>query len=461
MFQQFVDRENELRLLEDTYNQNKSTLIIIYGRRRIGKTELIKQFIKDEKHIYFLADTRTDRDNIKEMQKAISSHIQNSLFEKVEFTDWIELFREFERLLKERVIIVIDEFPYLIESNKAIPSIFQKIWDLILSEKEVCLVLLGSSISMMEDYTLDYQAPLYGRRTAQLQLQPLKFKYLGEFLPYSMEELVKVYGITDGIPLYILKFNPGLNFEANLKENIFRVGRFLYQEAEILLKEELRETARYFSILKAIAYGKHGFGEIVNFTKLDKSIISKYLDNLAIIRVVRKEYPVTQKKEVRNARYVFNDNYFNFWFRYVYPYKSLVEEGRTERLFDLIGEDFNSYLGFVFEKICMEFLWEEELPFAFTELGRWWQKDKEIDLVALNEESKEIAFFEVKWSDLELERARGILAELEEKSKFVDWNKGTRTEHFGLIAKRLEGKEKLKEEGYLCYDLVDIFKYRN
>ena len=199
----------------------------------------------------------------------------------------------------------------------------------------------------MEDYTLDYRAPLYGRRTAQLQLQPLKFEYLRDFLPYSKEELVKVYGITDGIPLYILKFDPGSNFEENVKENVFRVGKFLYQEAEILLKEELRETARYFSILKAIAYGKHGFGEIVNFTELDKGIISKYLDNIAIIRLIRKEFPVTQKKEVRNARYVFNDNYFNFWFRYVYPYKSLIEEGKTARLFDLIGEDFNSYLGLV------------------------------------------------------------------------------------------------------------------
>lgn len=458
MFQQFVDRANELRLLEDTYKQNISSLIIIYGRRRIGKTELIKQFINDKKHIYFLADTRTDRDNIKEMQRAISSHIQNPLFEKVEFTDWIELFREFEKLLKERVIIVIDEFPYLIESNKAIPSIFQKIWDLILSEKEVCLVLLGSSISMMENYTLDYRAPLYGRRTAQLQLQPLKFKYLGKFLPYQAEELVKVYGITDGIPLYILKFDQGLNFGENLRENIFRVGKFLYQEAEILLKEELRETARYFAILKAIAYGKHGFGEIVNFTKLDKGIISKYLDNLSILRLIRKEYPVTQKKEVRNARYVFNDNYLNFWFRYAYPYKSLIEEGRTERLFDFIEEDFNSYLGFVFEKICREFLWEQELPFAFTKLGRWWHRDKEIDLVALNEETKEIAFFEVKWSNLKLGEARRILLELKEKSKYVDWNKGERVEHFGLIAKKLEGKENLMGAGYLCYDLTDMQK---
>ena len=458
MFQQiFVDRVDELELLENTYKQHKSSLIIIYGRRRIGKTELVKQFIKNKKHVYFLADTRTDRDNIKEMQKAFSSYLtQNSLFEMVEFTDWIELFREIEKLLKERVIIVIDEFPYLIESNKAIPSIFQKIWDSILAGKDVCLVLLGSSISMMEDYTLGYRAPLYGRRTAQLQLQPLKFKYLGGFLPYSKEELVKVYGITDGIPLYILKFDPRLNFEDNVKENVFRVGKFLYQEAEILLKEELRETGRYFAILKAIAYGKHGFGEIVSFTKLDKGVISKYLDNLAIIRLIRKEYPVTQKKEVRNARYVFEDNYFNFWFRYVYPYKSLIEEGKTERVFDLIGDDFNSFLGFVFERICREFLWEQELPFIFTKLGRWWHRDKEIDLVALNEETKEIAFFEVKWSDLGTKEARRIAMELKEKSEFVDWNKGEREEHFGVIAKRVEGKEKLRGEGYLCYDLEDI-----
>ena len=423
MIQQFVDRANELRLLEDTYKQNRSSFIIIYGRRRIGKTELVKQFIKDRAHIYFLADTRTDKANLKELQSAVVSYISNPLFEKVDFNDWIELLREADKLLNEKVILVIDEFPYLIESNRAIPSIFQKIWDLILSEREFCLVLLGSSISMMEDHTLDYRAPLYGRRTAQLQLQPLKFKYLAEFLPYAMEDLVRVYGVTDGIPLYIQKFDPWLDFEENLRENVFRVGKFLYQEAEMLLKEELRETARYFAILKAIAYGKHKFGAIANFTELDKGIISQYLANLAAIRLVRKEYPVTQKKELRNARYVFSDNYLNFWFRYVYPYRSLIEEGKTDRLFDIIKDDFNSYLGFVFEKVCSEFLWDQELPFAFTKLGRWWQKDNEIDVVALNEVRKEVAFFEVKWHDLTLGEANQIITELKKKSEYVAWNK--------------------------------------
>ena len=451
-----MDRENELQLLEETYEQNKSSLIIIYGRRRIGKTELVKQFIKEKEHIYFLADTRIDKDNIRELQRAISSCIQNPLFDMVEFTDWLELFREFDKLLEKKVILVIDEFPYLIESNKAIPSIFQKIWDSILSERDICLVLLGSSISMMENHTLDYRSPLYGRRTAQLQLQPLKFKYIQKFLPYSMEELVKVYGVTDGVPLYLLKFDPRLDFEENLLENVFRVGKFLYQEAEVLLKQELRETARYFSILKAIAHGKHRFGEVANFTELDKSIISKYLSNLAVLRLIQKEYPITQKKEVRNARYIFSDNYLNFWFRYVYPYRSLIEEGRIERLLDSIKDDFNSYLGFVFEKICREFLWDQEMPFQFTRLGRWWHKDKEIDIVALNEATREIAFFEVKWSNLDFNGAKRILEELEGKSKFVDWNKGVRIKYFGLIAKKLEGKESLTKEGYLCYDLEDM-----
>lgn len=199
-----------------------------------------------------------------------------------------------------------------------------------------------------------------------------------------------------------------------------------------------------------------GFGEVANFTELDKSVISKYLSNLAVLRLIQKEYPITQKKEVRNARYVFSDNYLNFWFRYVYPYRSLIEEGRIERLLDSIRDDFNSYLGFVFEKICREFLWDQELPFEFTRLGRWWHKDKEIDIVALNEATREIAFFEVKWSSLDFNGAKRILEELECKSKFVNWNTGVRIEYFGLIAKKLEGKESLTKEGYLCYDLEDM-----
>ena len=457
MFQQFVNRTEELKFLEKMYKEKKANLIILYGRRRIGKTELIKQFIKNKKSVYFLADSRTDYFNIKELQKEMGDYLDNDLFKKAKIEDWFELFKEFVKLKNENVIICIDEFPYLIDSNKAIPSIFQKIWDLILSKTNIFLILCGSSISMMEKHTLNYKAPLYGRRTGQWNLQPLKFKHLSSFLSsYSKEDLVKVYSLTDGIPLYILELDRKLNFFDNLREKVFKPGRFLYQESEILLKQEFREPANYFSILKSIAFGRNKYGEICSFTNLDKSLVSKYVDNLILLEIIKKEFPVTQKKETRNASYVFKDNYFNFWFRFIYPNKSEIEGGQN--ILKQIEKSFNQYLGFIFEKVCKEFLIENNklLPFRFKKIGRWWHKDKEIDLVALNEDKKEILFMECKWKDLKEKQAMKIFDELKEKSKFVEWNLDNRQEFFGLIGKKIENKNKLRKQGFFVYDLRDF-----
>jgi len=178
-----------------------------------------------------------------------------------------------------------------------------------LSSREICLILLGSSIGMMETAVLGYKSPLYGRRTGQWKIQPLKFKCLHQFFPnYSTEDLVKVFSITDGIPAYIRTLNPNIIFEENLIENVFNPGSFLYQEAEFLLRQELREQARYFNISNAISMGKTKYGEIVPFTELDKTSVSKYLNTLILLHVIKREFPVTQKKETRNTRYQFEDN---------------------------------------------------------------------------------------------------------------------------------------------------------
>lgn len=457
MFQQFIDRDKELDFLNKIYREKKSSLIVIYGRRRVGKTELIKEFIKNKLHIYFLADMRGDYQNLKEMQHFMGDFLQDNLFKKADIRDWIELFYEFSKRIKNKIIIVIDEFPYLIMSNKAIPSIFQKIWDNNLSSKDVCLILLGSSIGMMETAVLGYKSPLYGRRTGQWRALPLKFKYLYKFLPnYSTEDLIRVFSITDGIPAYILTMNPKFSFSENLTENIFKSGSFLYQEAEFLLRQELREQANYFNILKAISMGKMKYGEIVNFTELDKSLVSKYLHTLILLHVIRKEFPVTQKKETRNARYIFEDNYYNFWFRFVYPNKTLIESGKIKELMGIVKTDINIYFSQVFEKLCRDFLFDKSLM-VFNKIGRWWHKDKEIDVVALNEKTKEILFAECKWKNRV--NAEKTFAELREKSHHVDWNDDKRKQYYAIFAKSF--KEKIKEKNVYCFDLKDVEKASN
>ncbi len=460
MNQQFVDREEEISFLEQRFNSNSPEFIILYGRRRVGKTEIIKQFIKDKNSIYFLADRRPEIDNIKEMQKNMAEFLGDSLFEKAEFRDYIELFKEFaERVGDKRIIFAIDEFPYLMEGNKAITSIFQKIWDEYLAKTKIFLIICGSSISMMESL-MGYKNPIYGRRTGQWKVELLGFRNAKRFFPrYNIDNQIRVFSILDGIPLYLLQFDDRKELMENIKEKILSKGSFLYIEPEFLLKEELREPRNYFSILKSISFGNTTFGEIINHTQLDKTLISKYLDVLFSLHLIEKIYPLTTRKEkTRDTRYRISDNFFDFWFRFVYPNKGNIEEGKIDAVEETIKNEFNSFVGRKFERICQEYLKESNrkniLSLKAEKIGSWWHKDREIDIVALNEKTKEILFCECKWQDKA--DAKKILAELKEKAKFVDWNNDKRKEHYAIFAKSF--KERFKESNVLLFDLKDIEK---
>ncbi len=460
MNQQFIDREKELSFLEQRFNSNSPEFIILYGRRRVGKTEIIKQFIKNKKSIYFLADRRPEMDNIKEMQKSMAEFLEDSLFERAEFKDYNELFKEFAgKIGNQRAVFVIDEFSYLMEGNKAIPSIFQKIWDENLAKTKIFFIICGSSISMMESL-MGYKTPLYGRRTGQWNVELLKFNDAKKFFPrYDMENQIRAFSILDGIPLYLLQFDDRKGLMENIRQKILNKGGILYIEPEFLLKEELREPRNYFSILKSISFGNTTFGEIITHTQLDKTLISKYLDTLFYLHLVEKIYPITSRKEkARDTRYRINDNFFDFWFKFIYPNKGGIEEGKEEAIEEIINKEFNAFVGRKFESICMEFLTESYrkniLSFKIEDIGSWWRKDKEIDIVALNEQKKEILFAECKWQDRA--DAKKILQELKEKSEFVEWNSGKRKEHYAIFAKSF--KERIKEPNLFLFDLKDMEK---
>lgn len=310
----------------------------------------------------------------------------------------------------------------------------------------------------MENEVLAYKSPLYGRRTGQWHLTEIPFFHIREFLPgYTPEDLIKVWGVVGGVPAYLLQFDPEKSFDENVLEKVLSKGAFLYEEAEFLLREELREPANYFAILQAIASGRSRFGEIVNVTRLDKSLVSKYLSVLQRLEIVKREVSVTatSKEAVRKGVYSIEDNYFAFWFRYVLPNKSYLEAGLVEDVWKRSAEDFMAYMGSVFERLVRKpevFL--RLTGFRFTKLGRWWWKGEEIDLVALNEMEKRVLFIEVKWKDLSEREARGILRDLERKAELVGlegWKKS-----YGLVAKGVEGKEALKNESYLILDLEDF-----
>ncbi|BAD86066.1 archaeal ATPase, fused to C-terminal DUF234 domain [Thermococcus kodakarensis KOD1] len=448
MSEQFVNRAEELKALRGAYESNRKELIIVYGRRRVGKTALVKKSVEDIPHIYFFAEETLESENLRTFKSLVAKALGNPLVEKAELS-WEELF---ELLDGSGVVVIIDEFPNLLKANRGLVSKFQKIWD---SAKGLKLVLTGSAISVMESHVLGYKSPLYGRRTLSIMLKPLSFLHLRDFFPEkSWEELVRIYGITDGIPAYLREVQFRLNAGESLEE-VFQPNKPLFDEAEFLLRSELREPARYFAILKAIAFGKTKFGEIVSFTGLPGSTVSKYLSNLQTLHIVEERHPVGEPERKRNARYYLSDLYFNFWFRFIYPNRSqLLDFGYIENF----EEEYNRYLGFVFEKVSADFLREMNkagrLPFRFTKIGKWWRKGEEIDLVALNEREKKALFVEVKWKDLSEREVRGILKDLERKVELVSlegWEK-----HYGLIAKSVEGKEGLREDCWLVWDLGDF-----
>jgi AAA+ ATPase superfamily predicted ATPase len=353
------------------------------------------------------------------------------------------------------LIIAFDEFPNLISENKALLSKFQKIWDELLKNTTVKLILCGSSISMMENYLLNYKSPLYGRRTGQLLVKPLKAMHIIEFGATTFEEAVEIFGITDGIPEYIKEVCYRLKHNERLDE-VFQPNKSLFSEAEILIKSELRNPTRYFSILKAVAFGKTKFGEIVNYTDFPTATVSKYLSNLINLHIVEESYPMHDDKELRrNRRYYLSDNYFNFYFRFIYPNKSeMILNGQITGFYS----DYNRYLGKIFEKISKEFLEKSTglLPFKFSRIGKWWYKDKEIDLIVLNDETKEILFIECKWKRLDYRSVIKIIKSLKEKSKSFEWNNDKRKEYFGIISREIRNKEQLLKDGFIVFDMDDF-----
>ncbi|MDI6887296.1 MAG: ATP-binding protein [Candidatus Thermoplasmatota archaeon] len=457
MFLKFIDREKEIDFLNKRYRKGGFDLIIIYGRRRIGKTELIKEFIKNKPHIYFLCDKKGTERNVLRFKKKISFFFGEPV---IATNDLEEIFSYLMGKVKEKAVIVFDEFSYLIEKDKDITSVFQVIVDELLSRENIMLILCGSSVSMMEQGTLSYKSPLYGRKTGHLNIQELGFKELYDFFPKKgTRELVEIYAILGGVPFYVEKFSPNKSIFENIYENIILKEGKLYEEIDFLLKTELREPDVYKTIIESVAGGATKVVEIANRSGIRAGDIDKYLKTLIRLGILKKHNPVTELKTKRSI-YGIEDNFFDFWFRFCEPYKSDLEVGETKVVRGFIKNNFNSYVGEKFERLV-----SKHLNLLFPDLqktGKWWgyyrekgeRKTAEIDIVGLNEKKKEICFGECKWQDRV--NAERVLSELKNKSELVEWNKGKRKEYYALFARSF--KSKIREENTHCYDLQDFEK---
>ena len=419
----FVNRIEELKYLEQLNKEKGARLYIIYGRRRIGKTELLRQFAKDKKHLFFSSDLSSEQEQLRQFTEKIYQLTKESFLETQSFNSWESLLRYlFDYLAEKASLIIIDEFPYLCVSNNALPSILQKVWDEKSKDVNIFLVLCGSYMSFMEKEILGAKSPLFGRRSGQLVLQPMSFDNLEEFFPnYPEEKRVYSYAILGGTPAYLQRFSDKRTIERNVKTEILNKNSLLYVEPRFLLMEELREPSIYFSILKAIAFGKTRLNEIVQETGItDRHKVNKYLTVLRELHIIRREVPVTEEKphKSRKGIYLLDDPYFRFWFKYVFPNASYLEEGDIDYVWEeKLKPDFDSFVGPIFEDICTQKIKklnkDNQLPFKAKSIGRWWNREDEIDIVAMNDKGS-FLFCECKWTGKKV--GLSIVSQLQNKA---------------------------------------------
>ena len=456
----FINRKEEIRFLQERYCKKGFEFIIIYGRRRIGKTELIKKFVKNKPHIYFLCNKAGTSANMSRFKEQAANFFSQP---KIATEKPEEIFEHIASQAKEKIVVVFDEFPYLVEKDSSIPSVFQQVVDEVLKKKNLMLILCGSSVSMMEEL-LGYKNPLYGRKTGHMKISSLGFRHIKEFFPgQATEEIVKIYAILGGVPFYLEKFDKNESAIKNAKKQILSKWGSLYEEADFLLKEKFREPDVYKAILSAAASGSTKLAEIACKAKIRVTDMDKYLKALIRVGILKKDIPITERKSKKTS-YSIDDNFFDFYSMFFEPNRSDIEIGETKNVDETLKKKFNMYLGRKFEKLVRSEMLARFCPFAATKKGRWWgfhrvdgqRKELEIDAVAFNDATKDILFVECKWKDIRLNDAEKIIEGLKEKSKFVQWNNGARKEHFAIIAKKIDSKKELRNKGILAFDLEDF-----
>lgn len=404
----FLGREKEILVLEKEYARDGG-FVVIYGRRRIGKTTLIKQFIKSKTAFYFLATKEVESQSMKRFAGVIARTTGNSVLQKAAFSDWLDLFQAVaDYKPNEKKVLVIDEFPYLVKVNDSFPSILQNAWDEILKDSNVMLILCGSLISMMKKHALSYESPLYGRRTAQMRIAPLPFTTVYENQKLSFEEAAEQYSITGGVPKYMEFFSDGQPLYEQIKENVLSKNGFLYEEPNFLLTDEVQVPTNYFSIIKVIADGNHKLGTIAGILGLETSALTPYLKTLSELGFIEKQVPVTERnaEKTRKGLYFISDNFLRFWFRYVYPYKGELELNNMQISLDELDKDFKEkFVAFAYEDICKEIFArlcsDKAIDFTPSKIGSYWLNDKsgntQIDVMAVDTVNKRLFAGECKY----------------------------------------------------------------
>ena len=405
----FIDRKIELDLLDQRYRSNQAELFVLYGRRRVGKTELLRALCADKPHVFFIATLSSDSEQLATFSQQVYGFTHADVPSGFTFPSWEAALRALGELpMQPKPIIVLDEFTYLISGNKAIPSILQKVWDEKLKNSQIMMVLCGSYIGMMETEVLGYQAPLYGRRTASTLLRPMDLASSALFFPgYSAEEKFITWAVVGGMPYYLRTFQNSQDVYANIRQHILDAqSGTLFNEPRLLLMEELREPRNYFSILRAIAQGRTRLNEIAQGAGIgDVTTVARYLDILQQMKLITRRVPATETQPEKSKKgiYQIDDHFLRFWFRYVHPNQSSLDLGLADViLHQRIKSDLDHFVATAFEEAAITFTGRlaqaGELDFFPERIGGWWNRNAEIDVLAINLKEKIALVGECKWA---------------------------------------------------------------
>jgi len=459
----FFDRERELELLEQHYASGQAEMFVLYGRRRVGKTELLTQFCEGKRHIFFVADLDAEPALRAGFSRAVNTVLFGSQAAGGVYSNWEEIFLLLAHNAQdERLVIVLDEFTYLIAAHPPLASLVQRLWDSNLRHSRLMLILCGSYVGMMEEAVLGYKAPLYGRRTAQFLLETLGFHDARLFFPsYSPEDQVRSYAVFGGTPGYLQTLTTAYPLGQVIQEQVLTRGTFLYDEVRFLLQQELRQPRAYFAVLEAVAAGHARLNEIKQTTGLDG--VTAYLETLQNLLLLERVVPVTEAQPHKSRRglYRIRDHFFRFWFRFLHPNRTSLERGLNQMIYQSQVEPYlDQFAGPVFEDISGQFLWRlglnGKLPFIPLRIGGWWQANEEIDLIAIGQDAALLV--ECKWTTRPM--GLDILRDLERKSALVKGEMGNRHLWFGLCARsgftpQLEQEAKTRGD-VLLFDLPRI-----
>jgi len=406
----FIGREYELDELDRLYETGQFQMPVIYGRRRVGKSTLIRKFTRKKRAVIFTAVESTAEKNLQLFSQSIYTTLIPQMKSLPAFTDFEAAF-EFlhEQSREERLIVVIDEYPYLAAADRSISSRLQNYIDQKFQDGKMFLILCGSSMSFMENQVLGYQSPLYGRRTAQFKIQPFDYRASALFVPeYTVEDKALAYAVTGGIPKYLELFDPKVSVHENIARLFFNDNGYLYEEPMNLMKQEMRDASNYNAVLEALANGANRVNELSGKTHLDTATISYCLKSLISLGIVEKESAIMEENNKKKTHYIVADGMFCFWYRFVMNGTEMIllKQG-YEYYKEAVRPHLSDFMGKIFEKMCRNHIMylsrEKKLPFQVIKTGRWWGSDQkrhreeEIDLVGINLSLKKAIVGECKY----------------------------------------------------------------